>query len=101
MTGRDLPGISDLGTALCIALIKGYKRCISPMLGHHCRFYPSCSSYAIEALKVHGLPKGLALTLWRLLRCGPWSEGGFDPVPPPKSQKNGKRSSGVKNNNIG
>lgn len=97
MTGRGLSGISDLCTALCIALIKGYKRCISPMLGHCCRFYPSCSSYALEALKVHGLLKGLALTLWRLLRCGPWSEGGFDPVP----RKKGKKLFHAENNKLG
>ncbi len=84
MIGRVLSGISDFFAACCVALIRGYKRFISPLLGHHCRFYPSCSSYAIEALEVHGLFKGLALTVWRLLRCGPWSEGGFDPVPPLK-----------------
>lgn len=87
MTGLGLSGISNFFASLCIALIKGYKRYISPMLGHHCRFYPTCSSYAIEALKVHGLCKGLALTAWRLLRCGPWCEGGFDPVPPKKTDR--------------
>lgn len=85
MTGRVLSGISKISVSFCIALIKGYKRYISPMLGQHCRFYPTCSSYAIEALKTHGLFKGLALTVWRLLRCGPWCEGGFDPVPPKKN----------------
>ena len=84
MTGPVLSGISKLPAAFCMLLIRGYKKFISPMLGHHCRFYPSCSSYALEAFRTHGFFKGGALTVWRLLRCGPWSEGGFDPVPPAK-----------------
>ncbi len=87
MTGPVLSGISKLPAAFCMLLIRGYKKFISPMLGHHCRFYPSCSSYALEAFRTHGFFKGGALTAWRLLRCGPWSEGGFDPVPPAKNEK--------------
>lgn len=82
MTGPVLSGINRFAVSVCLFLIRGYKKFISPMLGHHCRFYPSCSSYAVDALKVHGFFKGLFLTAWRILRCGPWSEGGFDPVPP-------------------
>ena len=69
-------------TALLIRLLKAYKRHISPNLGHHCRFTPTCSEYAMQALEVHGLCKGLLLTLWRLLRCNPLCRFGFDPVPP-------------------
>ena len=87
MTGRVVSGISDAVTACLLLLLKGYKRYISPMLGENCRFYPSCSCYAMEALKVHGLMKGSLLTAWRLMRCNPWCEGGFDPVPPGKRQK--------------
>lgn len=72
---------------LCVLLIRAYKLLISPLLGHRCRFYPSCSSYAIEALKVHGLFKGLMLTARRLVRCGPWNPGGYDPVPPLSQDK--------------
>jgi uncharacterized protein len=65
-----------------IALIKVYQYTLSPMLGQRCRYYPSCSNYAIEALRVHGALRGTGLATWRLLRCNPFSDGGFDPVPP-------------------
>ncbi|WP_084216829.1 membrane protein insertion efficiency factor YidD [Pseudonocardia spinosispora] len=69
-----------------ILLFRGYQRWISPVLPPSCRFYPSCSAYAIEALRVHGLVRGLGLTVWRLLRCAPWHPGGIDPVPPSRSR---------------
>lgn len=87
MTGPVRSGISRFFVWLLVLPIRGYKRWISPLLGHRCRFYPSCSSYAVEALKVHGPVKGLALAVWRLFRCGPWSEGGFDPVPPARKKR--------------
>ena len=68
-------------TRVLIALLRGYKRYISPHLGHHCRFTPTCSEYAMQALAVHGLGKGLLLTVWRLLRCNPFGKFGYDPVP--------------------
>lgn len=58
-----------------------YKRLISPLLPPMCRFTPSCSTYAVEALKKHGPFKGLYLTIWRILRCNPWGGCGHDPVP--------------------
>jgi putative membrane protein insertion efficiency factor len=64
-----------------IALIRLYKLCLSPFLGNHCRFYPSCSSYAEEAITTHGAIKGSWLAAKRLIRCHPWHEGGIDPVP--------------------
>ncbi|MGR8930822.1 MAG: membrane protein insertion efficiency factor YidD [Gammaproteobacteria bacterium] len=66
---------------LLITLIKVYKYFISPLLGPRCRFYPSCSSYGIEAIQLHGAIKGTYLTLRRLLKCHPFHEGGIDPVP--------------------
>jgi len=63
-----------------ILMIKLYKIFISPMLGNRCRFYPSCSDYAVEALKKKGLIKGSAMAVWRILRCTPLSRGGYDPV---------------------
>ncbi|WP_190819819.1 membrane protein insertion efficiency factor YidD [Saccharopolyspora pogona] len=63
-----------------------YRKVISPLLPPSCRFYPSCSTYAVEALTVHGLFRGGWLTLRRLLRCGPWHPGGLDPVPPPRER---------------
>ncbi|WP_150048690.1 MULTISPECIES: membrane protein insertion efficiency factor YidD [Methylomonas] len=66
---------------LLITLIKVYKYCISPLLGPRCRFYPSCSSYGLEAIQRFGAAKGSYLTLRRLLKCHPFHEGGIDPVP--------------------
>ncbi len=64
-----------------IALIRGYQRFLSPFLGRRCRFHPSCSAYAVEAIEKKGLLKGTALALWRILRCNPWNRNcGFDPV---------------------
>ena len=73
---------------LLTLLIRGYRYFISPLLGSHCRFYPTCSHYALDAIEHHGALKGTWLAGARLLRCHPWHPGGFDPVPPPK-QKNG------------
>jgi len=67
--------------ALLIFLLRGYQYAISPLLGPHCRFYPSCSHYACEAVHRHGALKGSWLTLRRLGRCHPYHPGGFDPVP--------------------
>lgn len=64
-----------------VALIRVYQYAISPMLGRSCRFEPSCSEYAVGALRRHGLFKGLWLALRRLGRCHPWHPGGYDPVP--------------------
>lgn len=66
---------------LLILPIRGYRYAISPLMASHCRFYPSCSAYAEEALARHGAAKGLYLATRRLLRCHPWCEGGMDPVP--------------------
>jgi len=66
---------------LMILLLSCYKVVISPFMGNHCRFYPSCSTYAIEAIETHGVFKGSYLALRRLSKCHPWHEGGVDPVP--------------------
>lgn len=60
--------------------IKLYQRLISPAFGQRCKFYPSCSEYAIQAIGTFGILRGLVLAAWRLLRCNPWSQGGLDPV---------------------
>ena len=67
---------------LMVLCIRGYQKFISPYLGDNCRFYPTCSQYAIEALEVHGVIKGSILAAWRILRCNPLGKPGFDPVPP-------------------
>lgn len=69
---------------LLMGLIRLYQWTISPLLGPVCRYYPSCSHYGYEAVRVHGAVKGSALTAWRILRCNPWSPGGVDHVPPRK-----------------
>lgn len=66
---------------ILIWLVKLYQWCLSPFIGNHCRFHPSCSSYAIEAFVKHGAIKGSYLAVKRLMRCHPWCEGGHDPVP--------------------
>ena len=62
-------------------LIRVYQVALSPLLGPNCRYYPTCSQYAIEALETHGTFKGTWLAIKRISRCHPWHEGGFDPVP--------------------
>lgn len=62
-------------------LILGYQRFISPLFGSSCRYYPSCSGYALVAIRRHGAFKGTVLAGWRILKCNPWSGGGVDPVP--------------------
>ncbi|MDQ2640165.1 MAG: membrane protein insertion efficiency factor YidD [Pseudomonadota bacterium] len=64
-----------------IAIIRGYQLFISPHLGQCCRFHPTCSCYAQEAIERHGAVRGLSLTTRRILRCHPFNEGGIDPVP--------------------
>jgi len=65
-----------------INLIKFYRKYISPLKGRQtCRFYPTCSQYAIEAIEKYGPLKGSLLAMWRILRCNPFCEGGYDPVP--------------------
>ncbi|MET0808576.1 MAG: membrane protein insertion efficiency factor YidD [Pseudoxanthomonas sp.] len=66
---------------ILIGLIRGYQIVISPHLGQCCRFHPSCSCYAAEAIQRHGPLKGVSLAAWRVLRCNPYNHGGFDPVP--------------------
>lgn len=68
--------------AILKAIIRLYQLALSPWLGHHCRYYPSCSQYAVEALELHGTCSGSCLAIKRVLRCHPWHEGGADPVPP-------------------
>ena len=67
--------------ALLVTLVRGYRLLLSPWLGSACRFEPTCSAYALQALQRHGARAGSALTAWRLLRCHPWCAGGCDPVP--------------------
>ncbi|MDR0536984.1 MAG: membrane protein insertion efficiency factor YidD [Tannerellaceae bacterium] len=68
-------------SVILLSLIYFYRYCISPLIPPSCRFTPTCSEYAIQAIKKHGPRKGTCLTLKRILRCNPWGSCGFDPVP--------------------
>ncbi|MCI9888380.1 membrane protein insertion efficiency factor YidD [Micrococcales bacterium 31B] len=63
-----------------VAFVRGYQLVVSPWFPPSCKYEPSCSHYAIDALRHHGAVKGVAVACWRLLRCNPWSDGGYDPV---------------------
>jgi putative membrane protein insertion efficiency factor len=67
---------------LLMGLVRAYRLLLSPWLGSSCRFEPTCSIYALQALEQHGAASGSYLTIHRLVRCGPWCKGGHDPVPP-------------------
>ena len=86
--------VSPPAYAACL-LIRAYQLTLSPLLGRCCRFEPSCSRYAMEAIRRHGFLRGSALAAWRLLRCNPFCHGGYDPVPaelPPRCGAAGGRS---------
>lgn len=76
-----MSGLAALPRRVLIALVRGYRLLLSPWLGSACRFEPTCSQYALEALDRHGAALGSYLTTTRLLRCHPWCAGGCDPVP--------------------
>ncbi|WP_462380378.1 membrane protein insertion efficiency factor YidD [Pseudomonas sp. Marseille-QA0892] len=67
--------------------IQFYRYAISPLMANHCRFYPSCSCYALEAIEAHGAVRGSWLAVRRLGRCHPWNAGGYDPVPPAEQSR--------------
>jgi len=71
---------------LVVLVIRLYQWTVSPLLGPACRFYPSCSQYALQAVQRFGVIRGGALALKRLARCHPWHPGGFDPVPPARGR---------------
>lgn len=81
-SGRLVRLVPRLPALLLVLVLRAYQLLVSPMLGPTCRFYPSCSAYAVDALRTHGLFRGVWLTARRLLRCHPWNPGGVDPVPP-------------------
>ncbi|MED5346936.1 MAG: membrane protein insertion efficiency factor YidD [Pseudomonadota bacterium] len=79
--------VKSMIASTLVGLIKTYQFAVSPFSPACCKYSPTCSSYAIEAIQMHGPWRGLLMATWRLLRCNPWSEGGADPVPNPKCKK--------------
>jgi len=73
--------VSTLSRRVVVAPLRFYQRFISPALPRRCRYHPTCSAYAVQAVERHGVLRGVILAAWRLLRCNPWSLGGYDPVP--------------------
>ena len=93
---RDVPpGAAPVGPVarVLLALVGGYRRWISPLLGPRCRFAPSCSAYAAQALAVHGAARGSWLAVRRIARCHPFHPGGHDPVPPARRPRVAPRPS--------
>lgn len=84
--GRGRAALRNLPAAVLIGVLRVYQSVISPLTGPTCKYYPSCSQYAIIAIRTHGTLRGTGLALWRILRCNPWSLGGVDDVPPARSQ---------------
>ncbi len=80
---------------LLIGFIRAWRFAISPLYGQVCRYHPSCSAYALEAVTVHGSIRGTWLGARRLVRCHPWSDGGYDPVPPRDQPSVSPHASGV------
>ena len=72
---------------ILLGLIKAYRVLVSPLLGPRCRFYPTCSAYAAEAIDTHGALRGSWLAVKRVAKCHPWHPGGVDPVPPPTADR--------------
>ncbi|TMM03333.1 MAG: membrane protein insertion efficiency factor YidD [Actinobacteria bacterium] len=72
--------MSALARRAAVAPILAYQRLVSPLLGRRCKYEPTCSRYAVEAIRELGVVRGLVLAAWRLVRCNPWSHGGYDPV---------------------
>ena len=66
--------------AVATAPVRLYRRLISPAFGQRCKYHPTCSAYALQAIRTYGILRGVVLAGWRLLRCNPWSHGGFDPI---------------------
>jgi uncharacterized protein len=77
---RDRVGEVGLLTKLALLPVRAYRRLISPLIGPRCRYYPTCSTYAIEAIRTYGPIRGAVLAVWRVLRCNPLSDGGVDHV---------------------
>jgi len=73
---------------VCVLVLRAYRAVVSPLYGDVCRYYPSCSAYALGAIQQHGVIKGVGLGAWRIARCHPWAKGGIDDVPERRQRSN-------------
>lgn len=81
LLARSVDFVARVPQRVLILLVQAYRLLLKPWLGNACRFEPTCSAYALQALERHGAARGALLSGWRLARCHPWCEGGLDPVP--------------------
>jgi uncharacterized protein len=79
--GRAFRFVILIPRNICVVILRAYRAVISPLYGDVCRYYPSCSAYALGAIQQHGVIKGVGLGAWRIARCHPWAKGGVDDVP--------------------
>ncbi len=87
MSDGPVPSASHAAVLALKGAVLAYRWTLRPFIGSHCRFHPSCSTYALEALSTHGALRGAAMAGARILRCNPWHPGGYDPVPPLRSPR--------------
>lgn len=90
-----MSSVSGVARAAVTAPIKLYQHTVSPLTGQRCKYYPSCSEYAVQSITKFGILRGLVLAGWRLLRCNPFSRGGFDPVENQRLFKSRKPATGT------
>ncbi|MGM1029210.1 MAG: membrane protein insertion efficiency factor YidD [Actinomycetota bacterium] len=83
---RSLSRLRLIPRNICVAILVVYRAVISPLYGDVCRYYPSCSSYALQAIQQHGVVRGIWLGARRILRCHPWAAGGVDDIPEPQAR---------------
>lgn len=88
---RERSAVARVARAVVLAPVIAYQRLISPALPRRCKYEPTCSRYAVRAVREYGILRGLVLATWRLLRCNPWSHGGYDPVEAQELFKAGRR----------
>jgi len=81
---RALTTVALLPRNACVVVLRAYRAVISPMYGTVCRYHPSCSRYALEAIQQYGVVRGSTMGAWRIARCNPWAAGGIDDVPAPR-----------------
>jgi len=86
--------VSNIAISVAVGAVRAYQYTLRPIIGANCRFWPSCSEYAVDAFRAHGVGRGSLLAGKRILRCNPWHPGGVDPVPPSLCNHQGRQPAG-------